>query len=260
MMHSGASLLRVQPLRCSDDLATAPKSLFRILWLAHPWDKSLRQLHVLPPGSSADLTFGHSQAGYLVSFPEEILLMTGCQHYYPFAGAQPSVRQHEKPIPVQDGLAIERMITNLARECAHHAGEMLIPGLLKVLIISIARLYPQPEAVVSECDELRLFQRFMKLVKDRKSGRRSVQEYANALSVKTEMLTECVRKVSGYPASHHIYEHIIHVAKHAAISSGASMKEVAYGLGFNDMAHFSKFFRSKTGMTFSNYKRAYQAI
>lgn len=261
-LHSGARLLGVQPVQSPEDLGQGSDASFRILWLNAPWDQSLRQLYILPPRSSIDLVFSQNQTGYLISFPEEMLLMSGCRHYYPFAAVQPALGNDAKPVSIRDGMAIERVIVNLSRECqcARHAADMLIPGLLKVLVISIARLYPQPEPTVSESDDTRLFQRFIRLVSDHRSGRRTVHDYARALSVKPDVLTDCVRKVSGYPASHHIYEHIINVAKHAAISSGASMKEVAYNLGFSDMAHFSKFFRSKAGMTFSNYKRAYQIL
>jgi AraC family transcriptional activator of pobA len=33
------------------------------------------------------------------------------------------------------------------------------------------------------------------------------------------------------------------------------MKEIAYFLGFCDMAHFSKFFKNTTGMNFSDFKK-----
>lgn len=261
-MHSGARLLRVHPVLSSEDLKVGENSFFRILWLANPSKNDDGQMYILPPDKSLDMGFDSDGTAYLISFPEEILLMTGCQGYHPFTSTQSKFWDHAKPTLVQEGTGIGRMILDLASEyqCAHYAGDMLIGGLLKVLFISIARLYPQSAPPVSNCNDRQLFQRFIRLVSDRSAGRKTIHDYACALSVKTEILTECVRKVSGYPASHHIYEHITSVAKHAAISSGASMKEVAYGLGFSDMAHFSKFFQNRTGMTFSNYRRAYQTL
>ncbi|WP_439584838.1 helix-turn-helix domain-containing protein [Dyadobacter bucti] len=263
-LHAGASLLQVQQVQTWAEFPENRATSYRILWTVNSRDKNMRQLFVLPPGSAPNPTFGQNCGGYSVSFPEEMLLLTGCRHFYPFAsspGYQPGQPISATSTLAKNSIAIERLIINLSRECRNfHSGDMLVPGLLKVLLVSISRLFQQPEAPAPESDDNRLFQRFMKLVSECGTDRKGIQEYAAALSVKTDVLTETVRKVSGHPASHHIYEQTIRAAKQAAISSHASMKEVAYGLGFRDMAHFSKFFRNKAGMTFSEYKRAYQIM
>jgi AraC family transcriptional activator of pobA len=264
-LHSGERLLRVQPIQAWYEAAEVRSSFYHILWMGKSGDKNMRQLQVLPPGSTPHLPpAGQCPAGYLVSFPEEMLTITGCRHFYPFVPT-PGY-QERKPVSAtytlsENGMLIERVILSLSREHdGFHNGDMLITGLMKVLFVSISRLFRQPETQVPENDDHRLFQRFMKLVDECGPPRKAMQDYAVALSVKKDVLNDTLRKVSGYPASHHIYEKTIRLAKHAAISSGASMKEVAYGLGFKDMAHFSKFFRNKTGMTFSEYKRAYQMM
>jgi AraC-like DNA-binding protein len=33
------------------------------------------------------------------------------------------------------------------------------------------------------------------------------------------------------------------------------MKEIAYSLGFDNLAHFSKFFKSNSGVNFTDYKK-----
>jgi YesN/AraC family two-component response regulator len=33
------------------------------------------------------------------------------------------------------------------------------------------------------------------------------------------------------------------------------MKQIGYYLGFDDMAHFSKFFKTATGMNFTDFKK-----
>jgi len=40
-----------------------------------------------------------------------------------------------------------------------------------------------------------------------------------------------------------------------AAYSTVFMKEAAYDLGFNDFSHFSKFFKSTTGINFSDFKK-----
>ena len=37
------------------------------------------------------------------------------------------------------------------------------------------------------------------------------------------------------------------------------MKEIAYGLGFADLAHFSKYFKRASGINFSDFKKELSA-
>jgi len=46
-------------------------------------------------------------------------------------------------------------------------------------------------------------------------------------------------------------------AKRYAMYSALTMKEVADRLGFDDCAHFSKFFRNFSGTNFSTFKRGF---
>ena len=44
-------------------------------------------------------------------------------------------------------------------------------------------------------------------------------------------------------------------AKRQAMYSQVSMKEIAYGLGFDNLAHFSKYFKTNSGINFTDFKR-----
>jgi AraC-like DNA-binding protein len=68
-------------------------------------------------------------------------------------------------------------------------------------------------------------------------------------------LNRIVKKLSGFPVSYHIQQQIVLEAKRLAHYSDRSMKEIAYMLGFEDLAHFSKFFKNNSGMNFSNFKK-----
>ncbi|MCW3111245.1 MAG: helix-turn-helix protein, partial [Segetibacter sp.] len=66
---------------------------------------------------------------------------------------------------------------------------------------------------------------------------------------------EIVKKTSGTPASDHIKHRIVLEAKRHAAYSDVSMKEIAYSLGFDDVAHFSKYFKNATGINFTDFKK-----
>jgi AraC-like DNA-binding protein len=52
-----------------------------------------------------------------------------------------------------------------------------------------------------------------------------------------------------------VHQRFILSAKKLALETPLSMKEIAYKLGFEDAAHFSKFFKINAGINFSAYKR-----
>lgn len=235
---------------------------YRLLWTASGPENENRKLLILPPG--VPVVHSLDRTGHIVSFPEETLVMLGLQGYPPFpaTSALPKTRNAVVDLKTCEmGKTIERTISNLKTECQRlPKGDMLLSGLFKVLLVSVSRIFQQIEPEENNSADHQLFQRFMHLVAQHNVNRKGIQDYARALCVRSEVLSETIKRVSGYPASHHIYEHIIRSAKNAAIGSGSSMKEVAFGLGFKDVAHFSKFFLNKSGMTFSEYKKAYQTL
>ena len=56
-------------------------------------------------------------------------------------------------------------------------------------------------------------------------------------------LNEIIKKTTGYSAGYHIRQRVVLEAKRKAAYSDSCMKEIAYHLGFCDIAHFSKFFK-----------------
>jgi AraC family transcriptional regulator, transcriptional activator of pobA len=100
-----------------------------------------------------------------------------------------------------------------------------------------------------------LMRYFWLLDKDFKT-RKNVEDYARDLKVTANYLNNVVKRASGYPASYHIRQRLFQEAMKKANYSSYSMKEIAYDLNFNDMSHFSKFFKSMCGVSFSAYKRA----
>jgi AraC family transcriptional activator of pobA len=74
-------------------------------------------------------------------------------------------------------------------------------------------------------------------------------DYAQLLNISTPYLNECVRKVTGFPVSHHIQQRLILEAKRLLVHTQLSVKEIASTLGYEDYAYFSRLFAQKTGTT-----------
>lgn len=77
----------------------------------------------------------------------------------------------------------------------------------------------------------------------------SVKEFASILHVSNKQLNDLCRKYTDRSALEFIHARIIVEAKRLLLFSEKPIKEIAYTLNFTDAAHFSNFFRQKSGFT-----------
>lgn len=241
-----------------------PSELFfyNILIIQNSCHYPVHQLYILGPGKAIH-TFQHRRGiGYQVSIREEALSMLGCQHLEPFFSQTMTISHallsHEKSAAELDTLVKKMENTSLQTGQYQTA---LLAGLLKVFLVYISRYFQNENVYLNPLAETEhLYGRFVGLLGRDTFQRKAVAAYASELSVSSNTLNGTIRKISGYTASHHIQQQVIRRAKYLAITSQANMKQVAYALGFHDLAHFSKYFRSNAGMTFSDFKRAFQPL
>lgn len=125
----------------------------------------------------------------------------------------------------------------------------------KILLIYITRQLEGKFETVRPTRNMEIVQQFMGLLENNYKEQKMVADYASMLSVTPNYLNEIIKKTTGFSAGHHIRQRIVLEAKRQATYSGNCMKEIAYFLGFCDMAHFSKFFKNTTGMNFSEFKK-----
>lgn len=83
----------------------------------------------------------------------------------------------------------------------------------------------------------------------------SVAEYANHMGVSRDRLTSVLRRATGEAPQSLIHQKMIAEAKVLLTSSSQQASEVAFTLGFNDPAYFSRFFKRHTGMTPARFRR-----
>lgn len=134
----------------------------------------------------------------------------------------------------------------------------ILRGFLKIFLIYLTRQFEKDSHQPAQSKSIDMMRRFMALLEKNYTRKRMVTDYAEELVVTPNYLNEVVKKISGFPVSHHIQQRIILEAKRQAAYSNLSMKEVAYQLGFDDMAHFSKFFKNAAGMSFTDYRKSLQ--
>jgi AraC-like DNA-binding protein len=86
------------------------------------------------------------------------------------------------------------------------------------------------------------------------SGLPNVQYFANKLTFTSSYLSDLLKKETGKTTQEHIHLFVIDKAKNILLNSGSSISEIGYSLGFEYPQHFSNLFKSKTGMSPSEYR------
>jgi YesN/AraC family two-component response regulator len=125
----------------------------------------------------------------------------------------------------------------------------------KIFLIYLSRQLESMEQAPKQSRNTSILQNFISLLDKNFREYKMVADYADRLSVTPNYLNEVVKKLTGQSAGHHIRQRVAAEAKKQAIHPDNCMKKIAYDLGFCDMAHFSKFFKNATGISFSDFKK-----
>lgn len=82
----------------------------------------------------------------------------------------------------------------------------------------------------------------------------TVSDYADALSITPTHLTRLTRSATGHAASHLILDRIVREARRNLVYTNLPISTVAYALGFDDPAYFSRLFSTATGLSPRAYR------
>lgn len=96
---------------------------------------------------------------------------------------------------------------------------------------------------------------FLLLVRDHHTKERSLSFYADKLYLTPKYLSKLIKSVSGKSAHEWIDSFVILEAKNLLKYSDMSIKSIVYDLNFPNQTTFYRFFKTKTGMTPSEYRK-----
>lgn len=260
---------RMQPGLSAHNMFPHKQPYIEIIWITRGAGTLMLDLDVLPlqhnsifciaPGQLHQLKTDKQTDGYVISFTEHFLHM-GKQEFDLMYNSV-FFQQFSKSA----GIRLDR---DIAAEMKEVAVKMLkesnnvflfraemLRRYLKIFLIYISRQFQEPLQTTIQNRNIELAERFKTLLEEQYRNHRKVADYATLLSVTPNYLNEIIKKTSGYPASYHIRQRIVLEAKRRVAYADECMKEVAWHLGFSDIGHFSKFFKSATGITFTEFRK-----
>jgi len=220
---------------------------------------SQNTLCILRPSQYRKLDYALELEGYHITVTPDLFYTTGLELNISFLAGQ--YRGVNDPILMNFDSSLdsemEDTLLKLERECNVSLSLRfdIIKELFKVFLLYLSRSVVSEAANEPHSKSAELMNRFLVLLSAHFLKQKNVAFYAGALFVTPNYLNQVVKKMSGVTASYCIQQFIVLEAKRQAIQSSRSMKEIAYDLGFEDTAHFSKFFKKSSGIKFSLFKR-----
>lgn len=138
--------------------------------------------------------------------------------------------------------------------------EEMIRTYLKQLLIKSTRIWKKQhlgQELLQSNNELDFFRRFSVLVDAYYKEKHSVADYADLLSMAAKTITNKFKRLNLPQPNEVIKDRIMLEAKRLLIHTSLTAKEIAYQLGYEDPAYFSRQFLQKTGESPSNFKKKY---
>jgi len=132
----------------------------------------------------------------------------------------------------------------------------MLQSYLKQFIIHSVRIQSENYPVDKNI-ETRLFKDFSTILEQNYKTIHSVTEYAKRLGISPKSLTKNFQKIGAQTPSDIIKNRIIIEAKRQLIYTKQSVKEIAYSLGFNDSAYFSRYFSKATSKSPLQFRKDY---
>lgn len=206
---------------------------------------ALRPMHVVnvPVGDVHGFNFLPGTQGWVVTMAAEILdeTLLAPEGLRSVLSQCAVVRGTQQMRSAMKQIFVEFAGRDFARA---HVLRALSAGLIGLVARELARGKRAENPADSE-----LFRRFEALLEQHHLERWSVSDYAGALSVTATHLNRVTRAATGDTASHLILHRLIREARRNLVYTNLPVSTIAYALGFEDPAYFSRVYAAATGLS-----------
>lgn len=148
-------------------------------------------------------------------------------------------------------------LKNLTAELALARAGQAIAAEIQVLqlLLSLLRDRP-PECRPGAPERGEVVERFLSLVERRFRDRPSVAELASEIAMTHAQLRKACRASTGMLPLSILHDRVLAEAKRCLAYTSMSIAEIAYSMGYDDVAYFTRFFTKKIGISPSAFRRA----
>lgn len=162
------------------------------------------------------------------------------------------------PLVNVDQPTVDRLLPILQRLEQENACEKpnytLVSAYLAALFLELQPFYHASQKV-KENAAFRITQQYKNALAQHIYEKQSVSDYAQLLAVTADYLNKCVKASTGKPALDLLRDMMLMEVKALLKQTSLSISEIAFKIGKEDPSDFTRFFRSKTGLTPSQYRQ-----
>jgi len=165
--------------------------------------------------------------------------------------------------PIEIGAAIGNRLNLIVEQLNYEIKKLdsynyaAIGSLLKLFLIECYRSSDEEKnrKKLRLAGSIDLVSRFKSLVESNFKKMQKVKDYAAMLVVTPNYLNEVISQATGKSAKEYIQDRIILEAKRLIVFSELNLKQIAFELGYEDYAYFSRVFKNHQKITFSRYEK-----
>jgi len=135
-----------------------------------------------------------------------------------------------------------------------------ISSLLNGFYIDIARIYLEniPRQTNEDSNYTQRFQQFEALIEQHFTTEKSAAAYAGMMNMSSKHLNRISKDCCGLTSTEVITERVLLEAKRLLSHQEMNLGEIAFALGFDEYAYFSRLFKKHTGETPGEFRKRYQ--
>lgn len=224
---------------------------------------SLKQDTILfvPPGLKHRMYIDQSVAGIYILFNEEFVQFNRKNHvplkeYRLFNN--PDFKSLITVVKEKRGKLknITELILDETQNTDDYSQDIVL-NLLHLFLLESRRIFDQQNQSTREEPDSTpdaTIIKFKQLIEENYTTQKNVSPYAEMLNMNPSCLNELTKRTTGITAGELIRNRVIDETKKLLYSSSQSGKEIAFELGFDDPAYFSRFFRKYTGLTLKEFR------
>lgn len=161
--------------------------------------------------------------------------------------------------PSQEGLrSCLLLMAELSKELASPDRDVLIlMHLFSCLLLMLRRERRETYQSTLSTGQMDKLTRFLDLLHNNFTIMRDANFYANQLHITYKTLNQVCKKGTGQTAKQLIDAYILLEAKRRLVIDSCTTQQLAWDLGFNDASNFVKYFKNKTQLTPSGFRKYY---
>jgi AraC-like DNA-binding protein len=216
----------------------------------------------VPPGLKHRMYIDESVGGTIILFNEDFIRYNRKEHtplteYRLFNNPDFKSLITVLPENREKLTGITKMIFDEIKNSDEYSQDIVL-NLLHLFLLESRRIFDQqyqtPKQLAPDSTPDTTIIKFKQLIEENYMTQKNVAPYAEMLNINPSCLNELAKRTTGITAGELIRNRVIDETKKLLYSSSMSGKEIAYELGFDDPAYFSRFFRKYTGSTLKEFR------